>query len=711
MEIMATELNREDEQLLSAGVNTMSVGNLYRSFMEYINFPKFEEVENSQYDEYQLSQLRGFLFNKGSPAQAEKDIEDAIELLNSWGFSKYSLDDFKSFFTQKCSPPCSESPFWEDIQKVNIRDITKYHFGKEIVVECILRSFTKPTPTKKITNICSTCSSPIEIGTKFCKFCGTKKIEQVTQLKDVIKAIFEERVEKGSKVNFFTLYVEFTKDVEKVVNDLQTHERYLLKGEVKVLAKGKGCEYYLEVGDYKHIEDGISSIKLVKQDIELFRQMASSPDIKEELIHSIFNYGDFIDMEVILEAVLLLLVGSPKRYDRQGGLQDRGNLMLLIVSNPGSAKSRLLYRLANFFPKSRVSSGASASGIGLTASVQKDDKLGDYVVTPGAIPLCHPGGVSCIDELSLFNPQEMSKLNTMMTDLVIPVDKASVHIQLPSDVSILAAMNPTGKTWDVYAPTKIGQVNLPQEVKDRFDMIFDVNYFVKVSDSKTRDKIGYSILSRHSDTYHYLDEEGKKKYKSIKTYPLDIVLKYIAYCRKINPYFPPSISEHIIERFNIMIGMKVLPSDYTNNNSDNMGGDDSFYSPRLLESFSRLVLANARVKLKDKPDASDVFEAEELLLNSFKSMDLVKTKFISGQQVIEVDISKKEGAPTKSDAQKKKLIMELATSLNADEEFIYIEDLKEKCLFKDDFDRIFDLLREENKIMFKRGNKSMLMLT
>lgn len=107
-------------------------------------------------------------------------------------------------------------------------------------------------------------------------------------------------------------------------------------------------------------EDMISMIANQKQ---------KTPDIYSALAKSIAP--EIYGMEDIKKALLLLLVGGVNK-EMPDGMKIRGNINILLMGDPGVAKSQLLKYIAHISPRGVYTTGKGSSGVGLTAAVIKD---------------------------------------------------------------------------------------------------------------------------------------------------------------------------------------------------------------------------------------------------------------------------------------------------------------------------------------------------
>ena len=89
-------------------------------------------------------------------------------------------------------------------------------------------------------------------------------------------------------------------------------------------------------------------------------------------------------------ALLLLMVGGVTK-EMNDGMKIRGNVNVLLMGDPGVAKSQLLKHIANFSPRGIYTTGKGSSGVGLTAAVLKDPVTSELVLEGGALVLADTG--------------------------------------------------------------------------------------------------------------------------------------------------------------------------------------------------------------------------------------------------------------------------------------------------------------------------------
>ncbi|CAH3182329.1 unnamed protein product [Porites lobata] len=118
------------------------------------------------------------------------------------------------------------------------------------------------------------------------------------------------------------------------------------------------------------------------------RALSDEPDAYDKRSSSLAPeiYGH----EDIKKAPLLLLVGGVDCTPQ--GMKIRGNINILLMGDPGVAKSQMLGYIDRLnAPQSQYTTGRGSLGVGLTAAVMKDPLTGEKILEGGALVLANKG--------------------------------------------------------------------------------------------------------------------------------------------------------------------------------------------------------------------------------------------------------------------------------------------------------------------------------
>ncbi len=240
---------------------------------------------------------------------------------------------------------------------------------------------------------------------------------------------------------------------------------------------------------------------LTDDDKEKIITMAKDSEIYHKISKSIG--GAIYGGEDIKKAIACLLFsGSSKKLP--DGMKLRGEINILLLGDPSTAKSQMLKFVERAAPIAIYTSGKGSSAAGLTAAVIKNAQSGEFQLEGGAMVLAD-GGVVCIDEFDKMRSIDRVAIHEAMEQQTISIAKAGITTILNSRTSVLAAANPImGRYDDLKHAAE--QIDFQSAILSRFDCIFIVR---DIRDEERDRKIANHIVSLHAGAANFDVEKAE----------------------------------------------------------------------------------------------------------------------------------------------------------------------------------------------------------
>ncbi|KAJ6945776.1 hypothetical protein NC651_000744 [Populus alba x Populus x berolinensis] len=213
-------------------------------------------------------------------------------------------------------------------------------------------------------------------------------------------------------------------------------------------------------------QDLFSAYKLTQEDKEEIEKLSKDPRIGERIIKSIAPsiYGH----EDIKTALALAMFGGQEK-NVKGKHRLRGDINVLLLGDPGTAKSQFLKYVEKTGQRAVYTTGKGASAVGLTAAVHKDPVTREWTLEGGALVLADKG-ICLIDEFDKMNDQDRVSIHEAMEQQSISISKAGIVTSLQARCSVIAAANPVGGRYD-SSKTFSQNVELTDPIVSRFDIL------------------------------------------------------------------------------------------------------------------------------------------------------------------------------------------------------------------------------------------------
>jgi len=384
---------------------------------------------------------------------------------------------------------------------------------------------------------------------------------------------------------------------------------------------------------------GIAQATITDTDIRNINKLAKNRRVFDLLSQSLAPsiYGH----DYIKKAILLMLLGGMEK-NLDNGTHLRGDINILMVGDPSTAKSQLLRFVLNTAPLAIATTGRGSSGVGLTAAVTSDKETGERRLEAGAMVLADRG-VVCIDEFDKMSDIDRVAIHEVMEQQTVTIAKAGIHTSLNARCSVIAAANPIYGQYDTHKDPH-RNIALPDSLLSRFDLLFivtdDIDEFRdrQISEHVLRmhryrqpgAEEGQPVREQPNQTLGVgLAEEGDSNQPSevyekfnvmlhagvtvtvgrgaarrTEVLSIPFVKKYIQYAKsRIKPILTKGAADHIVTTYSAL-------------RNDELEGNQRKTSPmtaRTLETLIRLATAHAKARLSSRVEQKDAEIAEAIL--------------------------------------------------------------------------------------------------
>ena len=299
----------------------------------------------------------------------------------------------------------------------------------------------------------------------------------------------------------------------------------------------------LEANHVIKSHDQMAGFRLTDEDEREIRALSRDPQIVDRIVSSIapsiYGHTD------IKTAVALSLFGGVGK-EAPGKLRIRGDINILLLGDPGTAKSQVLKYIEKTAHRAVFATGQGASAVGLTASVRRDPITSEWTLEGGALVLADRG-TCLIDEFDKMNDKDRTSIHEAMEQQTISISKAGIVTTLQARCAIVAAANPIGGRYNSTIPFA-QNVELTEPILSRFDILCVVRDTVDPSEDE---RLAKFVVGSHgrahplknpaadqaapgADNANEMEVEGNaESEQTLKDQiPQELLRKYILYARR-----------------------------------------------------------------------------------------------------------------------------------------------------------------------------------
>ncbi|KAJ0343399.1 hypothetical protein COL922a_000131 [Colletotrichum nupharicola] len=378
----------------------------------------------------------------------------------------------------------------------------------------------------------------------------------------------------------------------------------------------------LEANNVVKSHDQLAGFRMTEEDEQEIRKLSRDPAIIDKIINSIapsiYGHTD------IKTAVALSLFGGVAKVGK-GAHQVRGDINVLLLGDPGTAKSQVLKYVEKTAHRAVFATGQGASAVGLTASVRRDPITSEWTLEGGALVLADKG-TCLIDEFDKMNDQDRTSIHEAMEQQTISISKAGIVTTLQARCGIIAAANPIGGRYNSTIPFS-ANVELTEPILSRFDILCVVRDTVEPAEDE---RLARFIVGSHSRSHPAssqpaadsmdVEQESEKQDTQAETQkkegeiPQELLRKYILYAReRVSPKLYHMDEDKVARLFADMRRESLATGAYP-------------ITVRHLEAIIRISEAFCRMRLSEYCSAQDIDRAIAVTVDSFVGSQKISCK-------------------------------------------------------------------------------------
>ncbi|MBN3036952.1 MAG: minichromosome maintenance protein MCM [Candidatus Diapherotrites archaeon] len=586
-------------------------------------------------------------------------------------------------------------------ERLLIRNINSDHINKLISIEGVINKITDVRPKIEAAAFqCIRCGRVYKIaqtGQLYGKLsepdvCSCERKEfrlnlEESEFIDMQKMQVQEPLEalvKGEQAKNINVWLE-----DDLTNQLFPGDKIEVTGILRLIPpKEKSSVYsiYIHAAHMQKLEKQFEEVEMTPEEEEQIKELARDPDIYKKIVDSVAPtiYGH----REVKEALALQLFGGTKNKIFPDGTRVRPDIHILLIGDPGTGKSQLIYYIYQLAPKGVFVGGKSASGAGLTATAEKDEFAeGGWVLKAGALVLAS-GGIAAVDEFDKMSTEDRSSMHEAMEQQRISIAKAGIVTQFKSETAVLAAANPKFGRFDNYA-SPAEQFNIPPSLLSRFDLIFPIRDVLdEEKDRKLAQHVlnGHQIIGLNSTNRKGImtQEEFEAAEERIKpTLEPDLLRKYIAYSRK---YIAPILTREAMDK---------IEDYYVDLRRVGKQQGAVPVTARQLEALVRIGEASARGRLSERVEVEDADRAIRLHQFVMKEIGVDKE---TGR--FDIDIIATGSSKSKVDKLRTvhNIIKHLNNEFDAVTHDMVMEEAKKSNINLDELDKILSDLKSQGDV-------------